>query len=304
MKIRTKLTAINVLVTVALIALITAVILNRAAALQQEAALENLTLLSASTANEITIQSASCVNLLTGAGLISCYDEAVPREMRRQVLQKNLAMMVAGIPEFISAYAVWPPNAFDGADALYAGTPGAAEGGQFSFFVTKASGTLEFKTYERPQELLAAIHGTGMVLTNPVLSTVNGVQKHTINIGIPFALEGNEAGIMAVQVALEGTQTITEKVRPYGTGHLAVYNDKGIIAGHYDAAKVGGDFRSVDADMLGPGGIAAVEASLKSGEGTAFTYRGNAIAVYPFTTLGSPAWVMVSFVPLSAVLAP
>jgi hypothetical protein len=252
MKIRTKLTAINVLVTVALIALITAVILNRAAALQQEAALESLTNLSASIANEITLQSGACVYMRNAAAVISCYDEAVPPEMRRGVLQKNLAMLVAGVPEFIGAYTVWPPNAFDGADALYAGTPGATESRQLSFFVTKTSGVLEFKTYDRYREILATIHGPGMILTTPTLSTVNGIQKHTIDIGIPFALGENQPGVLAFQVGLDGTQAITEKAKPYGTGRLAVYNNEGIIAGHYDTARVGADFRTADADLLGP----------------------------------------------------
>jgi methyl-accepting chemotaxis protein len=304
MKIRTKLTAINVLLTVALIALITAVILNRAAALQQEAALENLENMSASIANELSIQSGACVYMLNAAVVISGYDETVAPELRRGVLQKNLAILVAGVPEFIGAYAVWPPNAFDGADALYAGTPGATESGQLSFFVTKASGALEFKTYDRPQELLAAIQGPGMIITTPALSTVNGLQKYTIDLGIPFALGQNAPGVLAFQVGLDGTQAITEKVKPYGTGRLAVYNNTGIITGHYDAARAGADFRRADADILGPEGVAAVEASLKSGQGTALTYRGNAIAIYPFSTLGSALWVMVSFVPLDTVLGP
>ncbi|MDR3139423.1 MAG: methyl-accepting chemotaxis protein [Treponema sp.] len=304
MKIRTKLTAINVLVTVALIALITAVILNRAAALQQEAAMENLKNLSASTANEMTMQSGACVNVLTAVALVACYDESVPLEMRRGVLQKNLAMLVAGIPQFTGAYAVWPPNAFDGADALYAGTLGATESGQFSFFVTKESGTLEFRTYDRPAEALAELHGGDMVITSPVPYTVNGVQKYVIDIGTPFTLGENASGILAIRAGVDETQAITERVKPYGTGRLAVYSDKGIIAGHYDISRVGKDFRSADADLLGPGGIAAVEASLKSGEGTAFTYRGNAISIYPFVAMGSLPWFVMSFVPLDTVLGP
>jgi methyl-accepting chemotaxis protein len=304
MKIRTKLTAINVSLTVALIALITVVILNRATALQQEAALDNLTQLSVSTANEISIQSGACVNVLTATGLVACYDETVPLEMRRQVIQKYLAILVAGVPEFLGAYAVWPPNALDGADALYAGTPGSTASGQLSFYVQKTAGGLEFKTYDRPQELLAAIHGPGMVLTGPTLSMVDGVQKHTMSIGTPFALGTNEPGVLAVQVALDGTQVIAERVKPYGMGRIAVYNENGVITGHYDAARAGEDFRTADAGLLGPEGIAAVEASLKGGQGTAFIYRGNAIAIYPFTSMDSPTWIVVSFVPLDAVLAP
>ncbi|MDR3122724.1 MAG: methyl-accepting chemotaxis protein, partial [Treponema sp.] len=302
MKIRTKLTAINVLVTVALIALITAVILNRAAAFQRDAALENLANLSASTANEMTLNSAACVNVLTTAALISYYDESVPLELRRGVLMKNLAMVVAGVPQFIGAFAVWPPNAFDGADAQYAGTLGATAAGQFSFFVTKESGTLEFRTYDRPGEALAMLQGTDMTLSSPAPYRVNGVEEHVIDIGTPFTVGGNATGILAIRAGLTPTQTIAERVQPYGAGRIAVYSDQGVIGGHYDKSRVGRDFRSADADLLGPEGIAAVEASLRSGEGTSLVYRGNAISIYPFVAMGSAPWYVVSFVPLDAVL--
>ncbi|MDR3124090.1 MAG: methyl-accepting chemotaxis protein [Treponema sp.] len=304
MKISVKLAAINVLVTVVLIALITAVILNRSAALQRDAALENMVNLSASTANEMTMVSTACVNVLTATAIVSCYDESVPLEMRRGVLQKNLAMLVAAIPQFIGIYAVWPPNAFDGADAQHAGTLGATASGQFAFFVTKESGTLEFRTFDRPAEALAELRGSDMVITSPAPYQVNGVEKYVIDIGTPFTLGENAPGILAVRAGLDPTQAITERVQPYGSGRLAVYNEKGIIAGHYDSSRVGADFRRVDADLLGPEGIATVEAALRNGKGAAFAYRGNAIAVYPFVAMGAAPWFVVSFVPLDAVLAP
>jgi methyl-accepting chemotaxis protein len=147
------------------------------------------------------------------------------------------------------------------------------------------------------------LQGTDMVLSNPAPYRVNGVEEHVIDIGTPFTVGGNATGILAVRAGLTPTQTIAERVQPYGAGRIAVYSDQGVIGGHYDKSRVGKDFRSADAVLLGPEGIAAVEASLRSGEGKALVYRGNAISIYPFVAMGSVPWFVVSFVPLDAVLA-
>jgi methyl-accepting chemotaxis protein len=304
MKIGTKLTVLNVLITFVLIAIITAVILIRAGRLQRAAALENMSNLSVSAANEIKLSSSACAYVLTAIAVTACYDESTPVEQRRSVLQKSLAMLVAATPEFIGAYALFPPNSFDGMDAAYAGTLGATEGGQLAFLATKASGSLEVKTHERYREILNMVPGTTILITDPVLQMVNGRQQYLIDIGLPVAISGRPAGILAVQVGLEGVQAAVESAHPYGTGHVVVYNDSGIVTGHYERAKVGADFRRADADLLGTKGIAAVEAALSDGIRSAIIYNGFVIAVHSFNVVESPDWALVSLVPLKTVLEP
>jgi methyl-accepting chemotaxis protein len=307
MKISTKLTGLNVLITFALIAAITAVILIRAGKLQRQAALENITNLSASIANEIKIQSDACVQVLTAVAITTCYDESAPVEQRRPALQKALSLLVAVVPEFIGAYAVFPLNAFDGLDAFYANasTPGGGGGetGQLAFLATKKSGSLEFRTYDRYREALAGLSGTVMT-TDPTLHMVNGRQKHLIDIGIPVAIGGKAPGLLAVQVGLEGIQTVADTVRPYDTGYIAVYSHGGIVAGHYEQANIGATFRNADGDMLGEEGVAAVEAALNGGSSKAFIRNNLIIGVHPFNTQGGANWALVSFAPLKTVLAP
>jgi methyl-accepting chemotaxis protein len=303
-KISVKLTIVNVLVVIALISAITAVVLGRAARLQTEATLENMTSVSASVANDVARGSETCIQILNAIAMIFCYDAKIPAEERRSRLQNGLTIMVELAPVFISAYAVFPPNAFDGMDADYAGAPGATQSGQLAFLITRASGDVQVKTYDRYQETLASVTEYAFV-SNPTLYMVNGRQQYLFDIRLPVPLGENSAGVLGLQVGMADTQTVIEQAKLYGAGKAALYTKDGIIAAHYDSAKVGANFRNVDADMLGEEGVAAVIESLNSEKSTVITHKGYAIVSYPFRTLGTGIpWAVVSFVPLEAALAP
>jgi methyl-accepting chemotaxis protein len=305
MKLKHKLTLINTFVTITLIAVIAVVVLMRASALQEEAAVENMTSMSASIAKEIGGLSDSCIQMLNATSLLTCYGTG-PAEARRAGLQGAIFMLVAAVPEFIGAYTIWQPNAFDGLDAAYAGTPGAAETGQFVFFVTKASGAPELRPLIGYQEILDGLSPNVNVVTDPVLHTVNGSQQYLLDIQVPISFDGSTvAGVLALQVGLEGTQAAAARIKPYGTGNIAVYASNNLVVAHYDSAKVGRDFRTADAEILGPDGVLAVSESLRSNKSASIVHRDFVMISYPFaSTAVEKPWTIVIFVPQSVVLGP
>jgi methyl-accepting chemotaxis protein len=304
MKIGKKLTILNVLIMTALISTITAVILWRSGSLQQEAALEYMTSVSDAVVHEIARGSEACIHMLNTIAITCCYDTKIPVEERRARLQDSLTILTELSPAFISAYAVFPSNALDGMDAAYAGAPGATGSGQLAFLITRASGRLEVKTYDRYQEALSSV-SEYVFISDPALYTVNGKQKYLLDIRLPVLLGERGAGVIGLQVGLEDIQKIVERVKLYGTGQAALYTRNGVIAAHYDATKVGADFRGVDAGILGEEGIAAVLESLNSEKSAVVLHKGYAIVSYPFRTQGTGIpWIVVSVVPLKTVLAP
>ncbi|MDR1900227.1 MAG: methyl-accepting chemotaxis protein [Treponema sp.] len=305
MKLKHKFTLINTFVTISLIFAITAVILIRASVLQRNAAIENMTSMSASIAKEIGGLSDACIQMLNATSLLTCYGNG-PAEARRAGLQSAIFMLVAAVPEFIGAYTIWQPNAFDGLDAQYAGTPGAAENGQFVFFVTKASGAPEFRPYTGYQAVLDGLSPGVNVVTDPVPHTVNGSQQYLLDIQVPVTFDGTTvAGVLALQVGLEGTQAAAEKIKPYGTGNIAVYANNNLVVAHYDGTKIGRDFRTVDAELLGPDGVSVVSESLRSGKSASIVHKDFMMISYPFaSTAVKKPWTIVIFVPVNTVLRP
>jgi methyl-accepting chemotaxis protein len=215
-------------------------------------------------------------------------------------------MLVAAVPEFIGAYTIWQPGAFDGLDAAYAGTPGATETGQFVFFVTKASGVPELRPYTGYQEVLNGLSPGVNVVTDPVVYTVNGSPQHLIDIQVPVSFDGTTvAGVLALQVGLEGTQAAAGSIKPYDLGNIAVYANNNLIVAHYDSAKIGKDFRTADAEILGPDGVAAVAESIQSGKSVSIVHKDFVMISYPFaSTAVKKPWTIVIFVPQSVVLGP
>ncbi|MDR1507327.1 MAG: methyl-accepting chemotaxis protein [Treponema sp.] len=302
MKVKHKLTLINGLLMAVLIAAVTSVILVRAGALQRAAAVENMTSLSANIGKDIAGLTEVCIQMLNTTALLTCY-ENIPAESRRAGLQTALYTLVSAVPEFLSAYTCWLPGAFDGLDASYAGTPGAAENGQFVFYVTKAPGDLRVEAYAGYRDILANL-SADIVITNPLPDTIHGSGKYLVDMRIPVMRGDRAAGILGLQVGLEGTQAAASKIKPYGEGSIAVYSNNGTIAAHFDNTKPGADFRTADAELLGKDGVAMVDKSLVSGETGIVFYRDQVIMSCPFASTGSEPWTIVSFVPAGLVLAP
>ncbi|MDR1904366.1 MAG: methyl-accepting chemotaxis protein, partial [Treponema sp.] len=305
MKLKHKLTLINALVTITLIAIIAVVVLLRASALQKDAAIENMTSMSASIAKEIGGLSDSCIYMLNATSLLTCYGTG-PAEARRAGLQGALYMLVAAVPQFISAYTIWQPDAFDGLDAAYAGTPGATETGQFVFFITKASGTPEVRPFAGYREVLSGLSPGVNVVTDPVLHTVNGSQQYLLDIQVPITFDGSTvAGVLALQVGLEGTQTAAGRIKPYGTGNIAVYANNSLVVAHYDNTKIGKDFRTADAEILGADGVSIVSETLRTGESASIVHKDFVMIAYPFaSTAVKKPWTIVIFVPITTVEGP
>ncbi|MDR1867720.1 MAG: methyl-accepting chemotaxis protein, partial [Treponema sp.] len=306
MKFSIKLTLINTFIMITLIAAIASVVLVRAAHLQREAALKQLTTLSDSIAKDITTQSVNCMDILTGIILTACYDQHTPLEMRRTSLQNALGTLLAAVPQFISVYTVWLPDAFDGMDAAYIGTPGATESGQFAVLISRTSSSaMEVKTYEGYQAVLANMT-TANFVSNPALYTVNGEPTYLLDIQVPVMFGREKAsGLLGLQVGLEGAQAIAEQEKPYGTGYVALYANNGTVVSHNDPAKIGKNFRDVDTELLGTIGVSAVAESITDYKSAAFTHNDMAIAICPFKSKGTnDTWTVVSVVPLDTVLAP
>ncbi|MDR1127504.1 MAG: methyl-accepting chemotaxis protein [Treponema sp.] len=304
MKISFKLTALNVLTTVVLIAVINIVILNRTGKLQRDAVLENMASASSILGNEITKGGAQCFQILETIAITTCYDTRIPIDQRRARLQDALTALAASAPILTTVYAVFPPNLYDGMDEFYTGASGATETGQLAFAITRASGALRVETFNQYQETLASISTDPMVM-GPAPYMVEGRQKYLADIRYPVQTGTERLGVLGFQVGLEDMQTVIDQAKLYETGKAMLYNGTGMIVAHYDASKVGMNFRNVDADVLGQEGVSTVTGSVGTERSSIIFHKGNAILAHPILTPRTQQWWMiVTVVPLRTIMAP
>jgi hypothetical protein len=304
MKISFKLTALNVLTTVVLIAVINVVIISRAGKLQRDAVLENMASVSSNLGNDITKGGATCLQILETIAITMCYDARIPIDQRRVRLQDALTSLAASAPILTTVYAVFPSNLFDGMDEFYVGAQGATETGQLAFAITRASGALRVETFNQYQETLASI-STDPSIQGPAPYMVDGRQKYLVDIRYPVQTGTDRLGVLGFQVGLEDMQAVIEQAKLYETGKAVLYNGAGMIVAHYDVSKVGMDFRNGDADMLGREGVSIVASSVGTDRSSIIFHKGNAIVAQPIVTPRTQQWWMiVTIVPLRTIMAP
>jgi methyl-accepting chemotaxis protein len=299
-----RLTIINTLLTIVLIAIIAAVILIRATTLQNHAAMENMNNLTSSIARDIQARYQVYVQVARTLSQIMSY-EAVNGELRRVRYQEILSSVFESYSNFVGIYALWQPNALDGRDEEYLNTPGVSETGQFVPYYTRESGRIELNAYTGYQEILSIISEQD-VISNPRPRVINGKQTLYIDIRVPIIRTDRViVGVAGIQVDIDDLQPLIESITPYGTGHATVYANDGTIAAHYRKEQRGTFFQQTSVGVLGQSGVTTVLNSVTSGQPATVLTTSSILVSYPFYLgTSTSAWTVISLAPLETVLEP
>jgi hypothetical protein len=263
-KLKLKLTVINAGLVTLFLALLSALILYQAAALQREAAAASMLNLAESTAKTI---EGRCQRYLDAAKsiaqIMNSYKSVEPplrrlffNQIMRGVLDENFG--------FTGIYAVWKPNALDGMDAEYAGTPGAGADGRFQSHWTRerGRGRLDLIPYADPGEALRDLSLDDLV-SNPLRRNIHGKDVWIVRVRVPIVDETNAAlGVVGIDVDTGDIQSAVEAVAPYGTGHAAAAARDRTLLGYFDPVERGRNVSTV----FDPDSAAAVGRSLETGK--------------------------------------
>jgi methyl-accepting chemotaxis protein len=304
MKLSMRLTIINTLLTIMLIAIITTVILSRSITFQREAAMENMNNLASSIAKDIQSRYQTYVQVAkTLSNIMNSY-QTTEADLRRIRYQDILSCMFESYPNFVGIYTLWQPNVLD-LDAEYANTEGASETGQFVPYYTRESGRVEFKAYPGYQQVLSRVSQEDMI-SNPISQVRNGNQTLVMDIQVPIIRSDQViVGIVGIQLNIDDLQPLIESIMPYGTGHTTVYGNDGTIAAHYRKEQRGTYFQETSVGVLGQEGVATVLDSIHSGKPATVISNNTILVSYPFYLgTSTAAWTVMSLAPLHTVLGP
>jgi methyl-accepting chemotaxis protein len=218
-------------------------------------------------------------------------------DMLKSVLEEN--------DRIEGTYAVWKPNAVDGADALNVGVVGSSSTGQFIPWYTRENGRIEYRSYNKYQEVTQSMVNK-VVIDEPIPRTITGQSGYTFSIRVPIINSKNEVvGIVGANVNIAATQGVVQSVlgdrNQYAdVSAMVVYTNAGFILGHYLPERIGKNLRDADVTLY-TGDTQNAVSGIQSGREMSFSkYAPNLqedlkMVLVPFTigSSGVPWSVMI-----------
>ncbi len=214
--------------------------------------------------------------------------------------------------QYGGVWAVFEPNAFDGADASHGGTPGSTPDGRFAPYWNRFSGSsmLEHTVdYDNPGE--AGLYYTEPFTTGkpyivkPVEYMIAGKMTLAVSVCMPIFHNGKTIGVAGVDFSMDSIKNINAAVKPYGTGYAYLVSTDGSITAHPDANLIGKNI----VDSAEPGDRKGILDQISAGAVWTSSYIESGRAFYVinlpvrFADVPKP-WSMGFVIPLSTVLEP
>jgi methyl-accepting chemotaxis protein len=183
--------------------------------------------------------------------------ERIPPGERRFFYNLLLEQLAEENPEIAAAWTCWEPNALDGQDAGYANTPGTDETGRFiSYWPRTAEGVklsaLEDYTVSGAGDFYLIPMQTGNeTVVEPYFYNINGTTTLITSLAVPIKKNGRPIGVAGIDIALDKIQSNVMAIKLYENSIAAVFSNGGIVAGHFDASRLGKPMSVTETDMAG-----------------------------------------------------
>ena len=190
------------------------------------------------------------------SGIVAYISETdiVPNERKREMVLKEMEMMVKTNDKLNNVWCTFEPNALDGMDSLFVHQTGSDFRGVFSpWFIDGELIMLDSDDYE--EEYYVTPKETGQeFITEPYWDEVNGKEMHMISVSIPVMLNGNFLGVAGTDFYVAELNQIIADLNQNSVGKLIT--DKGTVAVYHDVTRIGQEAEHGNREILDrlPGG--------------------------------------------------
>jgi len=154
-------------------------------------------------------------------------DRKVMDEILRQVLVQN--------PGIIAIDTCWEPNALDGRDLDFAGTPGHDATGRYVPYWNRGSGKIEVEPLvnfdTEPWYQVPKMTGKE-IFTEPYLYPVGGHDVLMATVVAPIMQNKKFLGMVAIDFSMDAFTKMIDKIKPFGTGYAYLLSNNGYIVAH------------------------------------------------------------------------
>ncbi|MHB9296594.1 putative methyl-accepting chemotaxis protein [Pillotina sp. SPG140] len=233
----------------------------------------------------------------------------IPAEERRMYFDLMLKQVFIAHPEVSSVYANWAPNALDGMDAEYVGSPGADPSGRYVPAWTHGSdGPALVAIRGFPFEAVMQVTGGEEFVFEPEVRAIGNNILLIANICTPVKDNGTMVGITGIVFELPRIQAIAEAIKPLGDGYTMVFSSGGLIAAHPDPERLGKNIKETESDTFGSS-LDILANAVTTGKPVAFSVPSpqGTMQYYslPFSIGKNPKpWTLVVGVSRNTIMAP
>ncbi|MCT4563520.1 MAG: methyl-accepting chemotaxis protein [Maledivibacter sp.] len=247
MKLKTRLVYLNLGIIILIMVSIIGYLLFLNWSFSRESAIREIELYTQNKANDMEAVLNDALDNTIGLGesielMISNGND--DRESVIDYLEKKLISN----KNYIDAWAIFDPNAFDGKDLVNIGKQGSNSGGRFvplitrdedNFIINYCKNIEGNSYYDIPKK-------TGKVyISDPVVWNIKGKEVMCITLSQPILKNGKFSGIAGFDISLETLRDISNEVKFFDNGFGRLINDKGIVLAHPKEDrlnKIGGEF--------------------------------------------------------------
>ncbi|WP_374370067.1 methyl-accepting chemotaxis protein [Dongia sp.] len=152
-------------------------------------------------------------------------------------------------PDLVGIWAGFEPDTFDGQDQAAIGTEGANPTGRYVPYAYPDQGEIKLD----PMASLDNQDPTGDfyqiplktaqdTVLEPYIYALAGKDTLLVSLATPVIVEGKVIGVIGVDMSLEQMNQELLKVRPYGTGSIAVISSGGLMAASVEPKNLGKPF--------------------------------------------------------------
>lgn len=155
------------------------------------------------------------------------------RESVNLVLKKT----VEENPVFSGIWTCWEPDAFDGMDSDFKGTPGHDATGRFIPYWYRSGNDIAstpLEGYDRKgtgDYYLLPKEAGHEILMDPYGYEVDGKEILMTTLAVPVKKDGKVLGAVGIDISLEDLSDLVETIRPFETGYATLLSNNGTFVG-------------------------------------------------------------------------
>jgi methyl-accepting chemotaxis protein len=183
--------------------------------------------------------------------------ESIDENLRRPLFNNIIKSVIERNPEISGIWCIWEPNALEGDDQLYLGSPGTNDAGRFAPFWYREDDLIEtyaLDDFDLPTQddyyTLSKVDGKGTLLDISI-DEVGGEMLLNMSVTASIYKGSTLLGVIGLDFTADAIQQMAQSHKPFGTGLSVVYSNTGTVASHFDSDNIGKSMQETEQGLAG-----------------------------------------------------